>query len=271
VTVAFDLEYFNIGQLDMLSYRDSVIHRLDARGKVIGTAFFLLAVISYSPYEVLPLIPFFSYPMLLLSLSGTPFSVIAKRVALVSPFAILIGIFNPLFDRQMMMVADGVFVSAGWISFLAIMLKFVLTVSAALLLIATTSFPSICHALQRMGMPSLFAAQLMFLYRYIFVLMEEAMRLIRARDMRSQKRHGKDIRTFARIIGVLFSRSVLRAERVYGAMLSRGFAGEIPTIKADGFRLADTVFLSVTLAAIAVLRMFDLTAIVGRYARTIAP
>jgi cobalt/nickel transport system permease protein len=75
-----------------------------------------------------------------------------------------------MFDTRTAAVIFGISLSAGWISFLSILLKFALTVSAALLLIATTSFPGVCHALRRLGFPALFVSQLLFLYRYVFVL-----------------------------------------------------------------------------------------------------
>ena len=61
--------------------------------------------------------------------------------------------------------------------------------------------------------------------------MEEAMRIVRARDMRSFGARGTGIKVFVRIIGILFLRTVERAERIYSAMLSRGFQGDIPTLK----------------------------------------
>ena len=83
---------------------------------------------------------------------------------------------------------------------ISIMVKFVLTVSTALLLIAVTSFPGICEALARLRMPKLFVVQLLLLYRYLFVLAEEALRMVRAREARSFGGRGKDIRTFIKIV-----------------------------------------------------------------------
>ena len=79
------------------------------------------------------------------------------------------------------------FIGCGWISFASILLRFTLTVTAALTLIATTSFTGICMALEKMGCPRVFALQLLFLYRYLFVLVDEASRLIRARALRTAR------------------------------------------------------------------------------------
>jgi cobalt/nickel transport system permease protein len=262
--MTFDEKYFNIGRLDRLSYQDTCVHRLDPRAKVIATMLFLITIISFPKYEVVGLAPFFLFPVLLMTIGEIPVRFIVKKVIVVSPFAIFIGIFNPLLDTGTITVISGVSVSAGWLSFLSIILKFALTISAALLLIATTSFPGVCHAFRRLGFPPLFVSQLFFLYRYLFVLMEEAMRIIRARDMRSFGRRGAGIKVFVRLIGVLFLRTVDRAERIYYAMLSRGFQGDIPSLKRTRMAAADLAFMAATIAFLGVFRFFRITEGVGR-------
>jgi cobalt/nickel transport system permease protein len=265
--MTFDDQYYNIGRLDRLSYQNSLVHRLDPRAKLIATLLFLFTVISFSKYEVSALIPFFLFPVLLMTLGEIPFRFILKKVLLVSPFAVFIGIFNPLLDTAQVLVFSGLTIAAGWFSFFSILLKFVLTISAALLLIATTPFPSVCHALRRFGMPSLFVSQLLFLYRYIFVLVEEAMRMVRARDMRSFGASGTGIKVFVRLIGTLFLRTIERAERIYSAMLSRGFQGDMPTSKRSHIKAIDLVFVGTTLSFLAVFRFFSVTEGVGRLAQ----
>ncbi len=60
------------------------------------------------------------------------------------------------------------------------------------MLVATTGMPGVCSALERLGLPDVLATQMLLLYRYIFVLGEETMRMARARALRSlrQPRHG---------------------------------------------------------------------------------
>jgi cobalt/nickel transport system permease protein len=261
----FDEEYYNIGLLDRLSYQNTFVHRLDPRVKLIATLLFLFTVISFSKYEIIALLPFFLYPMLLLTLGEIPLLFILKKVMLVSPFAIFVGIFNPLLDTSQVVLMQGLTISAGWLSFFSIIIKFFLTVSTALLLVATTSFPGVCHALRQLGVPSLFVAQLLFLYRYIFVLMEETMRIVRARDMRSYGRRGTGIRVFVRLVGVLFLRSVERAERVYYAMLSRGFQGDMPTLKRFRFTTNDLGFAVFVIAFLFIFRFYPVSEELGRF------
>jgi len=263
--MTFDEGYYNIGLLDRLSYQNTFVHRLDPRVKLIATLLFLFTVISFPKYEVVALFPFFLYPVLLMTLGEIPLLFIVKKVVLVSPFAIFVGIFNPLLDAGQVVLIQGLTISAGWLSFFSIMIKFILTVSTALLLVATTSFPGVCHALRRLGVPSIFVSQLLFLYRYIFVLMEETMRIVRARDMRSFGRLGTGMRVFVRLVGILFLRTVERAERVYYAMLSRGFQGDMPTIKRFRITTSDLCFAASVIAFLFIFRFYPVSEEIGRF------
>jgi cobalt/nickel transport system permease protein len=262
--MTFDEEYFNMGYLDTLSYKNTFIHRLDPRTKVIATFMFIVTVVSFPKYEITGLFPFFLFPVLVFSLADIPVWLVLKKVLFVSSFAVLIGIFNPLIDNRVMFSLGGIPVSGGWVSFFSIMLRFFLTISAVLLLIATTSFPGICHALRRLGMPELFVSQLLFLYRYLFVLMEEAMRMVRARDMRSFGGKSRGIKVFISLIGTLFLRTMERAERIYHAMLSRGFTGTMLFVKTYHLRVADFTLLTALGVALYILRTYDVVGTIGR-------
>src|SRR5512140_2519256 len=96
--MSFETAYSGIGRLDRLSYRDTPVHRLDPRAKVIATLLFVVVVVSFPKYEVLSLLPFFLFPVLVGALGDIPAGFIAKKVVAVSPFAVFIGIFNPIFD-----------------------------------------------------------------------------------------------------------------------------------------------------------------------------
>ena len=265
--MTFDDRYFDLGRLDRLSYGESPIHRLDPRVKVVTTLLFLFVVVSFPIHDVTGLIPFALFPVLMAALGGIPVRFILRKVLLVSPFALCVGIFNPLLDTRTVAVVAGLPVSAGLLSFLSILVKFALTVSATLLLIATTSFPGVCHALRRLGCPPLFISQLQFLYRYLFVLAEEAMRIVRARDLRSFGKRGTGAAVFVRLAGILLIRTLDRAERIYQAMLSRGFAGDIPTLRRSRLAAGDFYFAAGTALLLATFRLLPVSEGIGRFAQ----
>jgi len=95
--------------------------------------------------------------------------------------------------------------------------------------------------------------------------MEETMRIVRARNMRSYGKRGKGIKIFVRIVGILFIRTIERAERIYFAMLSRGFQGDMPVLKRFHIKTGDVVFtLSIT-AFLYIFRFYSATQILGRF------
>jgi len=199
---SLDSAFLDLGRLDNLSYGDTIIHRLDPRTKVLTTLVFIVVVVSFPKYALARLIPFLAFPVMMVSLANLPVGFLLRKLVVVSPFALFIGIFNPFLDREVFVQLGSLVITGGWISFGSVMIRFFLTVSAALILIATTSFPGICNALERLRVPRVFVVQLMFLYRFVFVLTEEALRMVRARRLRSFGEKGPSLKLFVQMVGV---------------------------------------------------------------------
>ncbi len=124
--------------------------------------------------------------------------------------------------------------------FVQVTLKAALCVGAALWLSLTTPFPDLLAALRWLRLPSLLTTLLTFLFRYLFVLAEEAQRMARAYASRCPRRQNwRDAKVIGRIVGALLLRAYDRAERVYQAMLSRGFDGEFRTLRSRPFLFAE--------------------------------
>ena len=238
-----DTHFFDIGYMDTLAAGNSPLHRLDPRAKLITTLVFIVAVVSFDKYALSALVPFVIYPVVQISTSGLPAGYLLRKVLLVSPFAVLIGIFNPLMDREILLHMGTIGISGGWVSFLSILLRFILTVTAALVLIALTGFNAVCTALARLGVPSPFVVQLMFLYRYLFVLTDEGTRTIRAWSLRSFNSRSMDIRIFGSLVGHLLMRTLDRAQRIHLAMCCRGFDGRIRFIRSMKFGFKDAGYV----------------------------
>ena len=97
--------------------------------------------------------------------------------------------------------------------------------------------------------------------------MEEAMRIVRARDLRSFGTRGTGMKVVVRLIGTLFVRTVERAERIYSAMLSRGFRGDILSLRHSSLAWSDLVFVTSTIVFLAVFRLFRVTEGIGDLAQ----
>jgi len=251
--------------MDLLSYQDTSVHKIDPRAKLITSLLFIFAVVSFKKYEISMLIPFIMFPVYLITSGNIPVVYILKKILYVSPFALMIGIFNPFFDTGIILYFGNIGISGGWISFFSIMLRFFLTVSAALALIACTGFNNICFAINKLGAPKIFSVQLLFLYRYIFVLAEEAARMVRARNLRSPDGRGRGIKTYGPLLGNLLLRTINRAGRIHVAMVSRGFDGNIKILSNFNFGIKELLFVFIWSVYFFVFRFIDVSQIAGNF------
>jgi len=165
--------------------------------------------------------------------SQVPLSFVMMRSMTIVPFVLLAGLAAPW---------RGTF-DPSW--FGALVVRSLLSMILLVLLANTTPFPELLRGLRRLGCPQILVLNLGFLYRYIFVLTEEVLRMRQARDSRRVGRSpiSGEIRVLAAMLGTLLLRSFERAERMYQAMLARGFAGEFPVLAPRGGSWRDAVFL----------------------------
>jgi cobalt/nickel transport system permease protein len=220
-------------------------------------------VVSFDRYQVLPLLPFVVFPVALAAEGDIPFGFLGRLLLAISPFAVLVGIFNPLLDREVAAQLGGVGITGGWVSFVSILLRFLLTASAALVLTATTGFTGVCLALEKLRVPAVLVTQLLLLYRYIFVLGDEALRMGRACSLRAVGRRGTGARVYAQMLGQLLLRTFARAQRVYLAMKCRGFDGQVRVARRLHARGADVAFVLGWSALFVLFRLVDVTTLLG--------
>lgn len=256
---------FDIGYMDTLSGGATALHRLDARTKLFVTALFIVSVVSFNKYEISRLMPFFLYPVFLVSAGELPPGYLLRKVLAVAPFAVFVGLFNPFLDRATLFSIGPLAVPGGAASFLSILIRFFLTVSAALCLVALTGVNAICEALERLGVPKVFAMQLLFLNRYITVLAGEAERMARARALRSFSSKEMSAVVFVRLAGQLLLRAFARAERIYSAMLCRGFDGRLRLTRRSAAGVRDMVFAVVWACLFAAFRFVDIPQFLGNF------
>ena len=244
-------------QLEQFADGTSAIHGLDARAKVLVTFVFIVTVVSFNRYELTGLLPFFAFPAAMVLLAGLPPFYLLRKIALICPFVLMVGIFNPVFDRTVMHHIGQVGISGGWISLASLLIRSCLTVGAAIILVGTTGFTLVCYAFERLGVPHLFAVQLLFLHRYIFVLADETGRAARARELRSCGAKGLGITSFASLAGHLLLRTWQRAEHIHTAMLARGFDGRFHAHRQSRLGLSELAFVVVWSAFFIILRMHN--------------
>lgn len=238
--------------LERWSRGASALHRRDPRAKIIALLVFL--VVLATAHRALP--EFASTLLVLLCgaliWARLPLAGALARAAIVLPFTLL-------------------FAAVCWWSGdpgrgLALLLKSYLSALAVLLVVSTTPLPALLRGLEMTGAPRFLLMVAQFLYRYLFVISEEAQHMSKAAasrgaSLRGLVANGARFRAAAGALAVLFARSYARAEDIHRAMLARGFLGHFQPLGALRFRRSDAAF-----AALASLAPVLLRAVVERAA-----
>jgi cobalt/nickel transport system permease protein len=232
---------FTTSAFDFYQAADSPIHRLDPRVKLLGTigviisnvllpdgawlaffgSFLLVTAVSFAA-RVRPGF------VLKRSLLAIPFALAAFTIMFTLPGEALI---NFTIGSREITITD-----SGLVRFASILIRSWISLQAAILLTAATKFSDLAHGLRHLRVPLILIAIISFMYRYLFVLGEEAQRLIQARTARSARLPGRKrpsvfwrARVAGNMVGQLFLRSYERSDRVYQAMVARGFKGQFLT------------------------------------------
>ena len=245
----------HINALDQYHDAASPVHRLDPRVKLLGAIAFILACALIPDGAWLAFLALFVLWFAVVLLSDVPHLLLLKRGLVALPFALaavtvlftlpgqaLLTLHIPVVNWQLTITDNGA------IRFGTILFKSWLSVLMAMLLVATTTFPDMMRAMRGIGIPTVLVGVISFMYRYVFVLADEVQRLMRAREARSAigpsgHKSGGNVVWRAKIvgsmIGSLFVRSLARSERVFQAMASRGYKGELLWLDKPRLRTSD--------------------------------
>lgn len=242
--------------------RSSRVSGIDPRIRLIVTLLYIGVVLSVPMLDPARLIWMFIFPILTAEISGVGYGRVFIRSLYVLPLIVLIGIFNPVMDRETFWIIDGVSISRGWVSFISIVLRGLLSLQALLVLIMSQGFYDVIRALDRLGCPSILTTQLMMVYRYMGVLLQEALTMHRARAARGFGRKSYPLKQWGTFVGQLLVRSIHRSRRIDDAMVSRGFTGTFHWGKSQGApSVASWIWLFAWGCVFTALRLVDFTQI----------
>lgn len=253
---------------DRYHEKESFLHRLDPRVKVLVTVIFIVsnALLPDGAWIAFLFAWLFVLAANLFSQLGIGYSL--KRSIIALPFALIAitVLFSmpgkPLFTFHFLMW-NLTITGAGLLRFVSILIRAWLSVQMAILLVAVTRFPDLIHALEHLRVPAILTTIIAFLYRYLFVLTDEVFRLLRARESRSAavpgSRSGGGVLWRAKVAGnmagQLFLRSYERSDRIYNAMIARGYAGHLYTLNPHEMKSGDYFTTAFAVAVIFILQI----------------
>lgn len=257
---------------DRYQAQNSPLHHLSPVVKALGTVFFIFsnALLPDGAWVAFGVSWLGIIGLNLAAHLGWDFTLKRSFIALPFALAAITAVFAlpgaPLATLHFLGM-ELVATDAGLLRFLSIVTRSWLSVQVAILLVAATQFPDLIHALEHLHMPRMLITIIAFLYRYIFVLSDEVLRLLRARQARSatlpNQRSGGSIRWRAQVagnmVGQLFLRSYERSDRIYNAMLSRGYQGHIRTLNPHHTTTNDKILIAL------ILLIFILLQILARF------
>ena len=244
----------HISFLDPYQPRPSLIHRLDARVKLVLALAFILATALAPPGAWPVYVLLFALVFAVEILSELGVGHVLRRALIALPFAlaalpVLFTVPGPALLTVPVGPWELTITGPGLERFISILLKSWISVQMAIVLAASTAFPDLLMAMRAIRVPRLLVAIFGLMWRYLFVLADEALRLLRARSARSgllgrpnaSNAAGETDRTAGKVggtiawrarvtggmAGSLFLRSFERSDRIYAAMAARGYDGEV--------------------------------------------
>ncbi len=217
--------------IDKYAHLTSPIHRWDPRVKI---AFMGISIFTIATLNQLPAIGIsFAFCLSLVLISRLPLSFVTKRLLPVTifllPFFIIIPLTMPG-ETTVKVLAfsfnlDGLTIAAR------VYFKALSIVMLIIIMMGTAPFSDSLKAMERLKMPAMIVQMILFTYRYIFVFLLELRRMNTGMSSRNfvKKTNLHTVKTMGNFVGVLLVRSFEKAEKIYQAMLSRGYDGTLKT------------------------------------------
>jgi cobalt/nickel transport system permease protein len=261
----------HVNFLDSYRPRTSQIHRLDPRIKLVLAVVFILtnALMPVGAWPIFILL--FALILSVEVISELGVSVVLKRSSLALPFVLAaLPLILTIPGKTLFSFPVGPWVIhatyPGLVRFASIAIKSWLSVQAAIVLAASTSFPDLLVAMRTLRVPQLLVSIFGLMWRYMFVLVDEATRLLRARASRSGQsdlpgtRPGGKLSWRAQVTGGMAGSLLLRAfersDRIYMAMVSRGYDGEVRTLPIPAIQPTQWAILIASLSLLGILLGF---------------
>ena len=225
--------------IEKAAYRNSFIHQIDARVKIVGLFAVIIAMVAipYSPTVFSVGVIFFAFLTALWAFAGLQWQIYVKRLCMVLPFGLFIILFQIFFTNRFYPVFHvianlpfGIHIYAESVEFAAILLvKFIVCVTAIILLSSTTKLHDMLEGAGRMGLPPEFALTFGMMIRYLFVFgyiyrkINESLTTRCFDPFNPALSYSYRMKQIGYTVGTIFIRSYEQGERVYTSMLCRGY------------------------------------------------
>ncbi len=220
-------------ELDKYADLDSPLHRWEPRCKLVGLAALIFAFSFVQDLRLLPAMLLVTGS--LYAIARLPFSFLISRLRLPGFFLLAIALLLPFTSGQTILWSWGSLAlrQEGILSLILIATRFVSILTIGLILFGTGSFLMSIRAMRSLGLPPLLADMTLLSYRYLYEIGDQFYTMKTAMRLRGFQAHRLSRRNFtmlAALAGSLLVRSYEQSERIYQAMILRGY-GHTSTVR----------------------------------------
>lgn len=221
--------------LDKYAHLDSPLHRWDPRLKLVALVSLIFAFSFVQDLRLLPVM--FAVSGALYALSKLPLSFLWTRLRYPGFFLVIVVVLLPFLSGQTVILRLGPLAlrQEGCRALILIAGRFFSILTVGLVLFGTAPFLTSMKAMRALGLPSILADMALLAYRYLYEIGDDLGRMetaTRLRGFQSRRLSRRGMETLASLAGSLLVRSYERSDRVYEAMLLRGY-GRAPRVQAD--------------------------------------
>ncbi|MGB9926821.1 MAG: cobalt ECF transporter T component CbiQ [Methanosarcina sp.] len=257
------------------SYKNSPIHRLDPRIKLLFTLAVIIYVVSLPRIHEKNMLRLFAveiYLLVLVLIAGLNLKYFTLRVLAILPFGLAIALIQPFlrpafienYTPYPLDLPFGLSITYEGLAFgSALIAKFLVCITAVILLSSTTRLRDMVSAADRMGIPREFTLLLSMMVRYLFLFWAVLKRIKVAQETRlfdiwnSKVPRKWIIKQIGNSISSIFIRSYEQGEKTYISMLCRGYGtGHDKAYYRTKIKNADIIFLLLSTASIAYIHFF---------------
>lgn len=245
---------------ESLTYIVSPIHSLDARAKTLAVFALVLGVVTTAPLRMAEFAALCALLAAVGAIARLPLARVLRRSLAVLPVAATIALLAPVQQQGGSWNPAGLaaaWTGGGWVIVWSIVSKAWLSAVLMLLLAATTRTADLLEGLRRLHVPGVFVMLLAFIARYVSVLGDQLHSLRIALASRAPRLRGRAmLHALGSIVGNLFVRSYERGERVYAAMLARGYTGSLPVSGTARIGAAEVLLITTAVLSSAALALY---------------
>lgn len=216
--------------LDEYAHLNSPLHRWDPRYKLVGL---LVLIFGFSAIRDLRLLPAMILVTSLLFLaSQLPRTFLITRLKLPGFFLLALVLILPFASGQTELWRLGPLTlrQEGLVSMVLIVCRFVCIITVSLILFGTAPFLTSIKAMRALRLPDILADMILLTYRYLFEISDHLTTMRTAIRMRGFDGHvfsRRNLNILASLVGSLLVRSYEQSERVYKAMVLRGYGSGV--------------------------------------------